>query len=445
MKIRRPAWLDSLTVTVVVTVLLALGFQAWMLAQGRRRDLEIISTRAANRAQATAHRVQEIFKEVDLLLLDIRERLDPEDLIRGPGAIPPKRDAAMRAYLHRQAAKVPQVMLLHVVGQDGRYVFSSNDVLPGVDISDRNYFQEQRDAIADEMRVSDPFLGRVSGRWGVFPTRRVTDSGGRFAGLVIATLDTEALGKVMVAVDQAQWVLSLHAMDHRLIARSPAGPIGTRLVEPRMDSIWKGPIAFEGASMGEREPHLWAGWQVPGTSLYTVAGYRKAQALAQWNQDLKINAAVACLLVAGCAGILVLQRRSRKSAESALQLQERLAIAAQGAGIGIFDWNRDRRTVHWDDGMYRLLGLRREDLPSPGETWLDRVDDRDRDRVRADFRAALATEGLHLTQFRARKPDASVVHLRVAARNLGSGFRGPARMVGIVYDVTQAEEAQEAL
>ena len=445
MKIRRPAWLDSLTVTVVVTVLLALGFQAWMLAQGRRRDLEIISTRAANRAQATAHRVQEIFKEVDLLLLDIRERLDPEDLLRGPGAIPPARDAAMRAYLRSQAAKVTQVLLLHVIDQDGRYVYSSTDVLPDVNIADRNYFQEQRDAIADEMRVSDPFLGRVSGRWGIFPSRRVTAPGGRFAGLVVATLDTEALGSVMVAVDQAQWVLSLHAMDHQLIARSPAGPIGTRLVEPRMDSIWKGPIAFEGASMGERESHVWAGWQVPGTSLYTVAGYRKARALAQWHRDLKINAAVACLLVAGCAGILVLQRRNRRSAESALLLQERLAIAAQGAGIGIFDWDMGRQRLHWDDGMYRLLGLRREDLPSPGEVWLDRVDDRDRDRVRADFRAARAAEGLHLTQFRARKPDASVVHLRVAARNLKSATGGPARMVGIVYDVTQAEEAQEAL
>jgi len=442
-KIRRPAWLDSLTVTVVITLFLALGFQTWMLVQGRQRALEFISTRAANRAQATAHRVQEILKEVDLILLDVREHLDGDDLARR--AADPRKDAAMRTFLRQQAAKIPQVRMLHVIDRDGWYHFSTVDPLPPVNISDRSYFQEQRDAIADEMRVSDPFLGRVSQRWGVFPSRRVTDSRGRFAGIVVATLDTQTLGSVMVAVDQSQWVLSLHAMDHQLIARSPAGPIGTRIPEGRLDSIWKGPTVFQGIAMGEAKPHIWAGWQVPGTTLYTVAGYSKARALAQWRRDLQINAVVACLLVAGCVGILILLARDRRAASSAILLQERLAIAAQGAGIGIFDWDLLQRRLHWDDGMYRLMGLSREDLPSPGATWMDHVDARDRDQVVQDFQAALADEGLHVNQFRIRWPDQSLRHLRIAARNLRDGTGQAVRMVGIVYDVTQAEKAQEDL
>ncbi|BDU71405.1 PAS domain S-box protein [Mesoterricola silvestris] len=445
MKIRRPAWLNSLTITVVVTMLLALGFQTWMLMESRQRALEIITTRAANRAQATAHRVQEILKEVDLILQDVREHVVAEDLLRGPAGLTPKREADMRIFLRHQAAKIPQVLLLHVVGPDGRYVFSTVDPLPTVNIADRPYFQEQRDAISDELRVSDPVLGRHTHRWGIHPNRRIATADGRFAGIVFATLDTETLGSVMVAVDQSQWVLALHAMDHQLIARSPAGPIGTRVVEPRMDSIWKGPITFEGVAMGEPDPQIWAGWQVPGTSLYTVAGFAKARALAQWHRDLKINAAVACLLVAGCAGILVLQKRNRDSAESAFLLQERLAIAGQGAGIGIFDWDLVKSQLHWDDSLYRLLGLRREDLPSPGWNWFDQVDARDQERVRRDFEAALGKEELHVNQFRVRWPDGSVRHLRVAARSLRDPSGRVIRMVGIVYDVTEAEEAQEAL
>ncbi len=443
MKIHRPAWLDSLTVTVVITLFLALGFQTWMLVQGRQRALEFISTRAANRAQATAHRVQEILKEVDLILQDVREHVDGDELARG--AAGPRKTAAMRAFLRQQAAKIPQVLMLHVIDRDGWYHDSTVDPLPAVNISDRPFFQEQRDAIADEPRVSDPFLGRVSKRWGVYPSRRVTDSQGRFAGIIVATLDTQTLGSVMVAVDQAQWVLSLHAMDHQLIARSPAGPIGTRIPEGRLDSIWKGPIVFQGIAMGETKPHIWAGWQVPGTTLYTVAGYSKARALAQWRRDLQINAVVATLLAAGCVGILILLARDRRAASSAILLQERLAIAAQGAGIGIFDWDLPQRQLHWDDGMYRLMGLRREDLPSPGAAWMNHVDARDRDRIVQDFQTALASEGLHLNQFRIRWPDQSLHHVRVAARNLRDGTGKAVRMVGIVYDVTQAEQAQEDL
>ena len=68
---------DLIVPAVLCTVLLALFFQGWVLAEGRSRDLDTMALRAANRAQATANQVQGLFRPTDLLLLDLREHLAP--------------------------------------------------------------------------------------------------------------------------------------------------------------------------------------------------------------------------------------------------------------------------------------------------------------------------------------------------------------------------------
>jgi len=304
---------NLLALGVITLVLTALGFQAWTVLEGRERALAQATLRAANRAQATAHQVESVFKATDLVLLDLTHHLDAAEVQAGPDPATARKAPALRRLLLEHAAEVPLVLFLHVVGADGRYVYSSHDGVPPFSLADRAYFQEQQQHASGRLVVSEPYLGKVSQRWGIYLSRRLQTPDGRFAGIVIAVLDAETLASVMQAVDQQQWILALYHQNRQLVARAPGLPGQTGLVRPESRPLPGNgyePATFAGPGFGADDEHLWAAQPLSGAPMFTLAGYAQAQALAQWRKDLWLHLAVAGLLVSGCLGVLGLHRRN---------------------------------------------------------------------------------------------------------------------------------------
>jgi signal transduction histidine kinase len=302
-----------------ISALLAMavfGLQALFLVQGARRDLDFMAIRAANRSQATANQVQAICSRVDLLLQEVRDQMDPGEVGPGPGVRTGARAASMRDLLNRLQARVPMVRQIQVVAADGRCVYSTFERVPDVSIADRAYFQEQREARVDRTVVSTPLQGRVSGRWGIYLSRRLVRADGAFAGLVLAGLDTEDLNSAMTTVDQGHWVFTLYHRDGTVVAHQPARRelTGTRPADfRRFDPGRPGPQPFRGPGLTESEPHLFALSAVPGYPLCTLAGYPRSVALAQWRNDLEINLTAGAALLLACAGIAGFYLRSMRA------------------------------------------------------------------------------------------------------------------------------------
>ncbi len=316
-----------LVFAVVSLAVGTLGFQAWMLHQSRHRAVDLMSIRAANRAQATAHQVESTLKQADLLLLEVRRMVDAEEIRNGPSPSTSAKAHHMRTALRSLRESVSQIMHLHVVGARGQHVYSSQDSTAHYSIADRAYFQRQSESSGDRLVVSEPLVGRSTGRWGIFPSRRLTTQNGQFAGIVLAVIDAEALGSVMVAVDQQAWTLALLNDDRSVVARIPSRDslLGTRLREPALETCQRtGTARFEGPGLGEDQAMIWAAQQIPDLPLMTVAGYPKQQALQQWNRDLQINLLMAALLVAGCGIILTFHWRNQRAALKLSALEERL-------------------------------------------------------------------------------------------------------------------------
>jgi PAS domain S-box-containing protein len=325
MSMHRSPWLNALNLAVLATVLLALVFQGLMLREGRRRALDLIATRAANRAQATGHQVEAIFATTDLMLQNVRDQVDGGDLAEG--RIAGARLEAVDALIRRELGRLPQVRAIHVVDAQGRFLASTEPLHQPQPLRDRRYFQEQRQASQDRLVVSEPLQGRVSGVWGVMASRRFTDREGRFAGLVLANLDSRSLGTSLEAFDQARWVLALYDREQHLVARAPLEDqvIGARAADSRLAEGGPGIRSFTGPGLGEDLPYVWASRPLVGLPFFTVAGFSREAALATWRRDLLVNAAVYCALLLGALAITALQFRMAKSTRSILELNQRLS------------------------------------------------------------------------------------------------------------------------
>ncbi len=125
--------------------------------------------------------------------------------------------------------------------------------------------------------------------------------------------------------------------------------------------------------------------------------------------------------------------------------QERLALATKAGIVGIWDWDVLHNRLVWDDAMYRLYGIRREDFGGAYDAWTGALHPEDKVHVEAEIYAALNGEREYATEFRILWPDGSVHYLKSASHTIFDIKGNAIRMVGINHDLTDVKMAEQAL
>jgi diguanylate cyclase (GGDEF)-like protein/PAS domain S-box-containing protein len=106
-------------------------------------------------------------------------------------------------------------------------------------------------------------------------------------------------------------------------------------------------------------------------------------------------------------------------------------------GIGVFEWNPITQELCWDDTLARIFHAGGRD-ESPFQTWLRRAHPDDQERVIDTFAHFREAEDL----YRIILDDGSVRHVLSRATQIEHDAEGvPVKMVGVIIDVTTAQEA----
>jgi len=136
----------------------------------------------------------------------------------------------------------------------------------------------------------------------------------------------------------------------------------------------------------------------------------------------------------------------RLSAQSqASNANERLKLATEAGGVGIWDYDIVENVLVWDEQMYRLYGISAESFGGTYQAWVDGVHPEDRERGDAEIRRAITGENPFDTELRVLWPDGRTRHVRAKAEVKRDGDGKALRMVGTNWDITDLKCATERL
>ena len=134
----------------------------------------------------------------------------------------------------------------------------------------------------------------------------------------------------------------------------------------------------------------------------------------------------------------------RKAAEAALrQNEERLRLATENGGVGIWEWNIETGHLEWNPQLKRIFGFPPEKNGLTIDQFVAAIHAEDRQWVQVAYEGALKKRAEFHCEYRIRWPDGST-HWVLARGHGRYDLSGePTSMVGTGIDVTERRRAEE--
>jgi two-component system, sensor histidine kinase and response regulator len=136
----------------------------------------------------------------------------------------------------------------------------------------------------------------------------------------------------------------------------------------------------------------------------------------------------------------------KKETEQALVAQNRrFSLAADSAGIGVWEYDIENETLKWDDWMFELYGIQKESFSGAIDAWENGVHKEDAQEAARVLQNSIDTGDKFQLQFRIVWPDGTIRYLKAAAMVLKNEQHQSSRLIGVNYDVTDRVENEQAL
>ncbi|MCX6276764.1 MAG: PAS domain S-box protein [Bacteroidetes bacterium] len=136
----------------------------------------------------------------------------------------------------------------------------------------------------------------------------------------------------------------------------------------------------------------------------------------------------------------------RKQAEQALkEISTRLTLATRAGGVGVWDMDIVNNSLFWDDQMFVLYGVAKENFGGEYEAWRAGVHPEDVAQCDAELQMAIRGEKEFDTEFRVVWPNGTIHNIRARAIVERDESGKPFHVIGTNWDVTAQKRLEEAL
>ncbi|MFC0225159.1 diguanylate cyclase [Serratia aquatilis] len=126
------------------------------------------------------------------------------------------------------------------------------------------------------------------------------------------------------------------------------------------------------------------------------------------------------------------------------QLMERITLANEAGGIGIWEYALDTKQLTWDKRMFELYELPQNQVPTL-ELWRSLLVPEDRERIKHQMSKMLARRRPFVVEFRVKNRYGGIRHIRGQGNTIRDEHGKPRRMIGTNIDMTEIKSLTEAL
>ena len=351
---------------------------------------------------------------------------------------------------------MPSVRTFSVMDGQGNVTASNRDELVARNFAQRAYFQVHVASINPQLlHVSEPFLSTLNS-YVITLSRAIISPSGEFQGIVTATVDPIDIQILLNSVRYADDMRSMlvHG-DGKIFVSQPELSKVIGMDVSTAGSFFRQHLASQQAvssfvgiapSTGDKRLPVLRTVQPEELAMdkpLVVSLSRAWGALfAEWQTTVRNRVLAYVLLVLLCTVGVIVYRAQRAQKRT---ISQRLKLASEAAGIGIWEFEPASRRYHWDPAMFELFGLAPNAVSSLNDEWKQLLLPGELERIRTATRAVIQhRQPLDLT-FQIRQPTGQVRFLRNRAALHVGDPGSPIRLIGSTEDVTERKRREADL
>ena len=355
---------------VTLVVLLWTGVNLHLEGERRQAERGAIQN-SANLASAFEEHLSRSLNEIDRALKIIRANYEQNP-----------RDFDFKDWLKTSQLFDDQTVQASIIGADGRIKQSTVDSPSaiGTDISDREHFRVHVHAKNDDLFISKPVIGRTTGKPSIQLTRRITNSDGSFAGVIVASLDPSYLARFYSSVDLGKYGY-VRVIGADGILRAGGGgtsiPIGADLSGgkefknyPDRPTGWY----YSESRLSDHVPRLVTYRIVKNYPLVITIGLSKGEVFSGIDANRRtyyLSASVVTLLTLAATGFGIRGRLLRERMAKEREIQNlRFDTVLRNMPLGVCMVDSLERLAVCNEQYYRMYAVSAEAV-KPGTLFLD--------------------------------------------------------------------------
>lgn len=331
--------------------LILIGLAIWNANKDRDIQLNETVSSVDNVAFALARHATETFKEADIVLVGVLERLQHDGMTETALA-------RLHNLLTVRVRELPQLNGIFVYDENGRWVVTSQPKLETkFNNADREYFQYHRNHADAAPHIGTPVKSRSTGRWILTMSRRVSKPDGSFGGVILATLEMAYFQKFYehFKVGDAGAIVLGH-MNGTMFLRRPLldDSIGKDMTNASVfrDFVSKNPAGtatIQSAQDGVVRINSYR--RLDTYPLFVAVAMSRDEVLSDWRRNTVFQGITLVLLMLGLVLIgrkLIIQVKRRESAER----------RSDEARLKVESLNRSLEQLAMQDGLTSLANRR---------------------------------------------------------------------------------------
>ena len=361
----------------------------------------------------------------------------------------------LREWVAQGVIREAMFTIVSVVDEQGDIVSSSQET-GAVNYADRAFFQALQNDARDELFVSPPVLGRVSGQWRIPMALRIVRGDGSFGGVVVMSVDPANFTAFYRQADLGdQGLLELAGLDGVVRGRKTGGTASfgadaqglpwfqRRATEPEGDLVDAG-----GAVDGV--PRIVSYRSMAGYPLMVTVGTAYDEVLAPVMQRranyLAVAAGASAALLCFALLLIAVLARQRAVADALASSEGLFRATFHQAATGIAHIAPDGRILRANDKFCRMLGYSLDELRQ--RTVFDLGDEDERDAARRFVAQRLSAHSPVFSpemEKAYRRKDGSVLWVYEALGVVKDAKGRPDFLVAVTQDISARKELEASL